>query len=123
MIGPIIRPATAADLAVFYGAIPGRSVRALVAELAGKPIAIAGIAYQQDGAPPYLFSDMKPEMRRFPVAIIKGAREMLKRLARPGLAAVADPSKPNAGRVLASLGFVHVASGPQGEIYLFRGLH
>jgi hypothetical protein len=115
---PEIRPATADDLARFYGSPPERTMRALVAVLDGEPIAVAGIAYQRPGQPPYLFSDLKPEMRRHRKAIVKGARQMLRDLARPGLVAIAG--EPTAPRLLARLGFRHVTTTSQGEIYEYR---
>jgi hypothetical protein len=118
MTEPLIRPATAADLERFYGAPPARTMRAWVAVLDGEPLAVAGIAYQSIGQPPYLFSDLKPEMRRHRKAIVRGARQMLAAVARPGLMAIAGEA--GSPRLLTRLGFVHVGTTPQGEIYQWQ---
>jgi hypothetical protein len=120
MTTPIIRPANASDLARFFDAAPPRTMRAFVAELAGEPVAVAGIAYQH-GGPPYLFSDMKPAMRAHKIAIVKGARTMLKALARPGLPAIANGAERCSARLLRHLGFVSAGQTAQGELFVFKG--
>jgi hypothetical protein len=119
-VTPEIRPATAADLARFYGQAPQRTMRALVAILEGEPVAVAGIAYQKPGQQPYIFSDLKPEMRRHRKAIVRGARAMLAQLARPGLMALAG--EPTSPRLLTRLGFRRVATTADGELYQYEGI-
>lgn len=116
MGAPIIREATARDVEAFYGWPHPRSMRAFVADLDGRPIAIAGLAYQPYG-PPFLFSEMKPEMRRFPKAIVRGARTMLDAMKGVPAFAVASTKEPRAAKLLARLGFVHAGTCGQGEVY------
>jgi hypothetical protein len=121
MPDPMIRPATAADIAAFYGAPPMLSLRAMVAVDDGTPVAVAGLAYQGAGKPPYLFSDIAPAMRRHAKTILRGARAMLAQLARPGMAALADPEHPGAARLLMRLGFVPAGCSDEGEVFVYRG--
>lgn len=95
-------------------------MRAFVAVLNGQPIAVAGLAYER-GRPAYLFSDMKPAMRPYRRAIVRGARAMLAAMPRLPLLAVANCDEPNAGRFLERLGFRWIATTARGEIFRFDG--
>ena len=101
MSQPEIRPATAADLAAYYGEPPRRTMRAWVAVLDGKPIAVAGVAYEA-GKPHYLFSEMRPEMKRYRKAILRGGRRVLEDT--KGMRLLASCSSPGASRFLVHLG-------------------
>jgi len=117
---PVIRPATAADLIAFYGRPPPASVRALVAILDGRPVGVGGLKYEggADGETLLVaFSDLRPELRAYPVAIMRAARRVVASMqGRPAIA-LADPAEPGAPAFLARLGFVHAASTAAGEIY------
>ncbi len=120
MPAPVFRPATAADLIAFYGRPPPASVRALVAILDGRPVGVAGIKYERgaDGGKLLVaFSDMGPELRAYPVAVMRAARRTMALLRGRPVIALASPAEPNAPAFLARLGFVHAASTAEGEIY------
>lgn len=112
---PEIRPATAADLAAFYGTPPARTQRAWVAVLDGRPLAVCGVAYER-GKPAFLFSEIRPEMKRYPKTIIRGARMVLAETAGLGLRAQA--SSPRAARLLGWLGLRYL--GSQGGNMIFE---
>lgn len=115
MPGPVIRPATQADLDAFYGYRHTMTMRAWVAVLDGRPIGVCGVGYPR-GRPIYLFSDIKPEMRRFPKAILRGARLVLDAVKGPPL--FASASSAGAARLLGHLGLRHV--GNEGERMIFE---
>ena len=120
---PVIREATADDLAAFYGEAPKQSMRAYVAVLDGEPIAVAGVAYDvraQSGRVK-LFSEMKPEMRHHRKAIIRGARIMLENLGARGMVAVANPEEKHSRKLLSRLGFIPGAMTPQGQTFVYGG--
>lgn len=119
-MAPIIREATAADLAAFYGKAPARTVRAMVAVLGDDPIAVCGLAYQGGGLPLLLFSEMKPEMRRFPKMILKGARAALALARGVSAVAVANPDEALSPKLLRHLGFVPSGRCDRGEVFAWR---
>jgi hypothetical protein len=121
---PVIRQATADDLIAYYGEAPQHSMKAYVVILDGKPIGIAGVSYQvrEEAGRVKLFSEMKPEMRRYKKTMLKGAREMLKAFAVPGMVAVANPEEGNSRKLLASLGFVPGVVTPDGQVFVYAGL-
>lgn len=123
MSGPVIREATAGDLEAYYGERPKRSMKAYVAVLDGEPIGIAGVTYDLRGrdARVKLFSEMKPEMRPYRKAMVKGARLMLKAFGVPGMVAVANPEERGSGRFLAKLGFIPAAMTPHGQLFVYGG--
>jgi hypothetical protein len=120
MSEPSIRPASAEDIAAFYGRPPQRSIRAFVAVLDNVPVAVAGIAYQGIRGAPYLFSDMRPEMGRYRKAVVRGARAVLLALARPGMPA--SSSTPAAVRFLKRLGFVELHQQNGETLMIYRGI-
>lgn len=120
---PIIRPATAEDLIAYFGGTPKESVRAVVADLAGEIIAVGSLVYMR-GSVMGLRMDIKPAMRRFPVALHKGAKMLLgmaKKAGIPTVAAVRDAREPRSTQWLKRLGFEHVADNEDGEVWIWRG--
>jgi hypothetical protein len=117
MTGPDFRDATAADLVAFYGEPLPHPVRAMVADLDGVPVAVAGVMMIPD-QPAVFFSDMRLEMRAFPLWILEGARRVVRQFAAPGMLAFACPDERDPGRLLRALGFE--ATGitiPAGEVF------
>jgi hypothetical protein len=120
--GPEIRPATAADLARFYGGRPIQFTHhAIMLVVDGEPLAIGGIIYQGLAGPPYLFSEIKPEAAPYGRALARGMRQLIAEFASPGMIAIADPELAGAARRLERLGFVYVTSSPHGAVYRFEG--
>lgn len=116
---PEVRSATAADLAAFYGEPQPLTQRAMVVVLDGKPIGIAGVAYER-GVPVALFAEMKPEMKRFPKVIVRGARRFLAET--PNIKGLrASASTPEAARFLGFLGFKYIGSYGDHMIYEWGG--
>lgn len=114
---PIIRPARAEDMDAFYEKKNQGTMRALVAELDGKPIAIGGIMYQ-DGKV-VAFSQMKEEMRKFPMTIMRGAKAITKLLKGSGAIARASDQEKHAPKLLSHLGFETLDA--RSRTYRWRG--
>lgn len=109
-----LRPATAEDLRAFYGKAPPFTCRAVVGVVDGKPVGIGGIGYA--GSYRAFFCDLKPEARRYKVAIVKAARVVLS-MATGRTFAAASPDEPGAPRWLERMGFQRIGSGPAGQVY------
>lgn len=101
---PLIRPATQDDLAAFPHMKNAVSIRALVAELDGKPVGIGGLIYRRNGNVE-AFSEMKDEMRAFPKTIVKAARQLTVLFADTGAVALANPKEKHSRKLLEHLGF------------------
>lgn len=116
MSEPEVRVATAADLESFYGERHGTTQRAMVVVLDGQVIGIAGVAYDRN-VPMALFADMKPEMKRYPKVIVRGARRFLAET--PGIKGLrASASTPEAARFLGFLGLIYL--GTYGDKMIFE---
>lgn len=99
---PEIVPATAELLDRFYGPEPrGPTVRGYVALLDGEPIGVAGVTC---GQIPLVFSDLTPEMKRYPVLLFKTAKRILRSI-RGTAYAVCNQDEPTAEEFLTRLGF------------------
>lgn len=111
--------ATAADVRAFYGGPPPYSMRAYVALLGGAPVALGGIAYRSDTL--YAFMELKDEIRPYKVTIGKFARRLVDIFGAglPGMT-IAQPDEPTSARLLEWLGFEHVGSCDDGEVYRWR---
>lgn len=96
------------------------TVRAWVAELDGEPIGIAG--YYLIAGRAMVFSDMRDEMKRFPVLIMKLAIEFMGSIQSTGLPLVCTASTkiPNAEKFLQRLGWLHVGPSEAGEVYTWH---
>lgn len=102
---PIIRPATAADLAAFY---PGRampSFRGVAVELDGEVVGIGGVCYQKGR--PVAASDIRGALRKHKRTLVKVSRMLANLYDQIGgtVYAVACPTEPTAPYLLAKLGF------------------
>lgn len=115
---PELRLATAADVEAFYGHPMAHTMRGYVVMLDGKPVALGGIVYRFGVL--CAFSEMKDQFRPYKVSIVKFARKMGELLNEaPGLA-VANPREPGSERLLRRLGFEHVGSSSEGEVYRWQ---
>lgn len=109
-----IRPATVELLTAFYGAPPARSMRAFVGLADGSALAVFGLAYEEGRM--LLFSDLKPEARRYKKTLVQGAFRVMA-LARAmnvpvhAVAGCADGSV----RLLERLGFERV-----GDVFIWK---
>jgi len=106
-----VTTATRQHLDVFYGRPLPRSVYAIVGIDGGKVIGVAGLyreAYRF-----VMFSEITPELKRKPKAIIKGFR-MLREVARQWdipVHAQPDSDEPGAAQFLEHLGFTEFVQG------------
>ena len=105
---PVIRPATAEDLAKFYGAGKFASTAiATVGLINGKIVGCGGLAFV--GGRTIAFCDFKKSARRYKLAIVKAARDVIAAARRNGVRVMyadLDPNEPGADRWVRSLGFV-----------------
>ena len=111
-----ILPATAIDIETFYGEPPKRSMRAFVGLADGVPLACFGLYY--DTGRMVLFSDIKPEARRYRKTLVSGAfrvMDLARELGVPvhAVAGCVDGSV----RLLERLGFTR-----QGNLYVWEGV-
>lgn len=118
-MSPTFRPATAKDWEAFFGESPKKSMRAWVMEKDGQVLAIGGVRHMGYTGRPFLFSDIKPEAKKYPVAMIKGALKALEILDAPVLA-IASPEEPGSIRLLTRLGFRWYATSSQGEVFQWQ---
>lgn len=115
-----IRDATRDDLIAFYGRAPDRTAKAMVAIEDGTVAAVFGVAYWGHGRPPVMFSDLAPGFgKRHPMVVVRSGRKMLKRWATVPLLTLQDKDEPSAPRFLAHMGFEHVCTSAQGEIWRY----
>jgi hypothetical protein len=118
----IVRHATAADIDTFYGSRPYQTVRALVADLNGKPVGLIGLA-RENGCSK-IFSEYGPELkgRLKCMAILRAIKTVLRWAKESSLPviAVAQPEEHDSPRVLNRLGFEFYGTGPFGDVYLWR---
>jgi hypothetical protein len=103
----VFRDATAEDIAAFASDRFRPTVRAKVAELDGRIIAIAGLCRKD--ARWFAFCDLKAEMRRHKIALARAVRRGLAEAASvlgvTFIYAERDMQEPTSGRWLESLGF------------------
>jgi hypothetical protein len=112
---PILKPLTLADATAFYGSRPQHTMRGYAVMLDGKPVALGGITYRCGML--CAFSEMKDELRPYKVSIARFARRVEGLFGKaPGMA-IANPAEPGSGRFLQWLGFEHVATTKEGEVY------
>lgn len=112
-----IRPATAEDIAAFSGLPSKPTIRAWVGEADGKVIALAGFAFSKGRW--LAFCDLRPEARKYKMALARGALRAFAEIKRQGIKYVyaeVDPDEPGAVRWLTSLGFT---VDPR-NVYLWR---
>lgn len=109
------RWATPDDLTKFYGLPISHTVQAVVLDVGGEILAVAGI-YEHSGRL-ICFSDFKEEASSFKKTIISGARMMRSIMAkkRRPIYAVRDENLATSARFLAYLGFEQ-----DGEYYVWH---
>lgn len=99
-----IRPATAQDVAEFYGGQGSMmSLRGFVAVVDGRVAAIAGVYYE--GIKQIAFSEMKDEMRGHKKDIVRMARRVMGMIEQRGLAVWATCSDDRSSRFVSRCGF------------------
>lgn len=110
-----IRPVRQGDYEALYGQPQRHSIRGWTATVDGEPMGMAGVVYV--GNQVQAFSKSLPGLPKRWVA--KGAaltRRMLREL-NCHVLAVADPQIPTAPAFLKRVGFEHVTTNSQGEVY------
>lgn len=115
------RPATAQDIATYYGEPQRDTLKALVVTLDGALAGVIGLARQ--GKTVRLFSEFRPELRPHlksmtALRAIKATSEAVKRSRLP-VYALAQEDEPDSPRMLERLGFVPHET--QAGIYVWRG--
>jgi hypothetical protein len=105
--------ANALDVAVLYDGPAKRSMRAVVVRVDGVPLGLGGIYYEDDKI--IAFTRIKAELRDYPFAIYKAAKQAMQLIDRRGktVLAVADPAIPRSKEFLEHLGFEQI----EGEVY------
>lgn len=93
-------------------------MRAYVAVLDGRLIAIGGVYYEHGEV---AFSDFKPEMRHHRKAIVEGMRLFLREFGDRTVTAYTDGPEPGAERFLKRLGFAAVSGHGDGKAFVRRG--
>lgn len=103
---PKVRPLTEADIWSFYNEPFVQSLRGIAVEFEGKPVAVAFVI---NTSPPQAVSWIRDELREYPRAIIKAAREFAKILKRYpcDVYAMADEDEANSENFLKRVGFEH----------------
>lgn len=109
------RLATETDMREFYGRQKWGTCRAMAWTSGGSVLGIGGVAYRNGMA--VIFVDLKPEARAHRKSILRGARWALGQLRKTPAIAIADGNEPGAERFLTKLGFIHLVSSPEGEVY------
>ena len=120
MSRPVIRLARADDIDQFYGGDkPHFNMRALVADLDGEILGVAGLG-DGDG---YIqaFSSMDDRLREYPRVIVEGLRRFRSMINGCHVFAVASDAELNSAKVLARCGFRYVEETAQGRLYQFGG--
>lgn len=105
----------------WYGdELPRQSMRALVADLDGEIIGIAGLVYHDDQM--LAFSSIKDEMRRYPVTIMKAAKRFADIINKHGrnVVAVASCGEKNSDEFLSRVGFEFIGETRDGRLYKWR---
>lgn len=115
-----IRPATQKDAEAFYGKQPIKSMRAYVAVEDGKPIGIGGVFRDKNTF--VAFSEMKPEMRKYPKDIVRGYRVIFEIIKRYNVVyAIANKQENNARKLITKLGFTLAEiNGVGEEVYVWH---
>ena len=115
----MFRSATQADVDQFYDEPPGYTMRAIVAELDGRVLAVAGTYRAKDHI--YAFSEMKDEMRGRKRDILRMAAVTMPLVRRHvQVIAFASKTEKSSQRFLKWLGFIHHGPSENGEVYLWQ---
>lgn len=104
---PVIRRATRADLEKFYRTKTIRqTLSARIATVNNRMVGCGGVAWI-DGRV-FVFLDLKPSARRYKLALVKAAKEVVDEVRADGcrvMYAQRDPTEPTADKWLRRLGF------------------
>ena len=107
-----ITPATAEDVAPFFGGLPPYRLRAWVGKVEGTAIGTGGLYYLPDGTR-IGFLILGEDGKRYPKVVLKAAYRFLDQLRQEGvqsIRAVADPAIAAAERFLLHIGFTPLFS-------------
>lgn len=117
---PEIRPATAADLVAYYGGPLPWTVRAWVADLGGDILGVVGMRPVYGAT--LVFSDIREDMRRYPVLIYRVARWAMEKAAERGLPVMCleDRQEETAPAFLTRLGWELAAENHEGRAYIWH---
>lgn len=102
----IVRPATREDIEAFSSVPNKPSLLAVVGEIDGKIVGLAGFAFTNGRW--VAFCDLEPEARSYKTTIARAAIRMFRKAKEKGVRfiyAEANPQEPGAVRWLTSLGF------------------
>lgn len=98
-----IKPATQKEVEMFYGELPGYSMKGVVALDGDEPVGVGGtIRYE---GKTFLFCEIKDKARKYKKYIIKAARMLMQENDNRTLYAVAQEDVPNSDKFLEYLGF------------------
>lgn len=117
---PTIRWATKADIDAFTNLPSYPTIKALVAEMDGRIIGLAGLAFSQGRW--VAFCDLSDDMRKYRYVIARSAKRLFEQARRDGIRfiyAEADLNEKGSVRWLTSLGFEIDPRG--GRLYRWRG--
>lgn len=121
MTSPKIRHATAADLDAFYGdKRPKVTQRAIVVELDGEILGVASLNYFGDQIT--ATSEMRDELKAYPLTIMKAARQFAEILNKHGggVLAVASKEIPRSAQFLERVGFEYIGTITDGRVYRWQ---
>ena len=99
----------------FYGKPQRETMRAVVALKDDRPIGICGVTRKCGVL--MIFSEITPEMRAYPKQILKAGHMLMDMVRGLPVKAVADPSVPSSARFLEKLGFEHIGTCSDGEVF------
>lgn len=109
----IVRPATVDDLIEYSGSLPPCQIRAMAAEVDGKVVGIAGLAFLKNGAV-LAFMNAEGVVREHRVRLFRSAKGFIRDAASRGLTrinAICADDIEAAERFLRHLGFRQVSGG------------
>ena len=112
----VIREANKYDVEYFFNGRSEKTIRALVIENEGNPVAIAGVFHS---FPLQCFSVLTDSARKSPKTIVKCAKKLRNILNSYSgdILAIADKNEPSSARFLKYVGFIYRETNSQGEIY------
>ena len=112
---PELKQAVAADVREFYGHSPKYTMRAYMAFLDGKPVALGGITYNL--GMPCAFAEIRDEFRPYKVSIMKFAGKIHDLIGNGPCMALASPKIAGSNRLIEWLGFEFVVTTQYGDVY------
>ena len=113
-----IRPATAADLAKFYGKPVAKSVRGYVGIIEGRVVGAAGVYYDGDNL--VAFSEMSDEVKSRRKDIVRMTRLVMGMIMDKKLPVIALCMTDASAKFLEKLGFKKECDAPLGEVYKWQ---